>query len=138
MPGPSPRIVITSYSIHYTKLYELGAWRRDLIAVQARVQLHDGRFDPVVIPLVRDEVYVEVDLRIECLGIRPARAVHEIAVITSYSIHYTKLYDIGIRHRRHLRVDLADDHRKQGARAARGRIQGPARRHPDAAAGVPR
>ena len=70
--------VITSYSIHYTKLYEgalgLGGRAVDLVA-----QHHVGEDGP----LAQQEVV--------------GAPVEDVGVITSYSIHYTKLYDASER-----------------------------------------
>nr|WP_238995544.1 hypothetical protein [Streptomyces cyaneogriseus] len=82
--------VITSYSIHYTKLYDR---HRRCGAAAARITsynvcytklLRGGRTPPL-----------RPDRRTAGAG-HPLRAGAE-RVITSYSIHYTKLYD---RHRR--------------------------------------
>ena len=68
MPDPGRELVITSYSIHYTKLYELPVG-----------QLSDVVTTPFGFHLV------EVEER---------RAQRDVPfVITSYSIHYTKLYE---------------------------------------------
>ena len=56
-------IVITSYSIHYTKLYERTS--RKVLFTQAGLRLVE----------------------------QARRVLAEARVITSYSIHYTKLYD---------------------------------------------
>ena len=64
---PCDRPVITSYSIHYTKLYEA------LAAVE-------GRDDAIG----KDKI----------LELMAAVDEYIPTVITSYSIHYTKLYDI--------------------------------------------
>ena len=68
---PEPN-VITSYSIHYTKLYDLflSAWLKDLLK---------NMVDPVL-PVWKFE----------------AKGCTEKPVITSYSIHYTKLYEAQI------------------------------------------
>ena len=58
--------VITSYSIHYTKLYELASLRQS---------------SPLFTLGTGAEVMKRVDFR-------------NVGVITSYSIHYTKLYDV--------------------------------------------
>ena len=60
------KVVITSYSIHYTKLYEFGEGRDTaLFRIAGHVNLHDH--------IGNDYDYW--------------------SVITSYSIHYTKLYE---------------------------------------------
>ena len=66
--------VITSYSIHYTKLYE-GCRVDSLVSVDDRGQM--------VLPKeLRDKA-----------GIKGGDKLAVIRVITSYSIHYTKLYE---------------------------------------------
>ena len=62
------RYVITSYSIHYTKLYEIKSFP----------MATPGGYSPV-------DVYVN--------GAQSASGIISIIVITSYSIHYTKLYE---------------------------------------------
>ena len=70
--GQHVLVVITSYSIHYTKLYE------------AESLPHQGELDVLgVLVAVADDHPV--------LG-RDAEHHHQL-VITSYSIHYTKLYE---------------------------------------------
>ena len=81
--------VITSYSIHYTKLYD--ALADDL----ARLDLTR------LIALTSQSTYSASELTIN--GLKPYLQVVQIGeatggkpygiVITSYSIHYTKLYD---------------------------------------------
>ena len=83
-------IVITSYSIHYTKLYEYTAAHKKLkFGTQVRVTNPENKKSVIVTindrgPFVSGR---EIDLT--------KRAFREIAdnVITSYSIHYTKLYE---------------------------------------------
>ena len=73
-------LVITSYSIHYTKLYD-----ESLGAAEAAVQ-------GVTVPLGVDVAGVG--------ALRPRLSEHvrvrriETLVITSYSIHYTTLYEL--------------------------------------------
>ena len=81
------KIVITSYSIHYTKLYEVvvdrestmlggaGNVARNLASLGARVE---------VVTVVGDDAAAE-----ELARLMSGWKI----VITSYSIHYTKLYD---------------------------------------------
>ena len=61
-------VVITSYSIHYTKLYDVD---RGALDVGDRAVLAEGG---------------------DAVSGAPHR-VHQAVVITSYSIHYTKLYE---------------------------------------------
>ena len=79
--------VITSYSIHYTKLYEAGRAGRD-------------RRDAECI-LVFDEQDIEKQFQLSAMSRLTRRDV-----ITSYSIHYTKLYDVAgqLRHAAQLHV----------------------------------
>ena len=73
------RVVITSYSIHYTKLYDKEyAIKKDLKGI---CDILVKEYETII------GVYNSL---IEILG----GAQNEIFVITSYSIHYTKLYDI--------------------------------------------
>ena len=64
--------VITSYSIHYTKLYDPVA---------------DGFYFTISYPGFTGEELIEELLYYGISAI-------SLAVITSYSIHYTKLYDV--------------------------------------------
>ena len=73
------RIVITSYSIHYTKLYDVEDTRVGQVTDFDKLTFEvwtDGSIEP-------DET---VSLGAKILS----------DVITSYSIHYTKLYDSNI------------------------------------------
>ena len=71
--------VITSYSIHYTKLYERAAGSVLIVETSAHKRLAQisglGDLSHASVVYSRDERYAYV------------------FVITSYSIHYTKLYD---------------------------------------------
>ena len=68
-----PINVITSYSIHYTKLYDTN--------LQALIDAaRSDRLNATICAVLSD--------RADAYGLERARAV-----ITSYSIHYTKLYD---------------------------------------------
>ena len=80
-------LVITSYSIHYTKLYE----RFRGFAQPRRVL--DG-FDRKIL-IVRDprDNVISRLMWIVATRIGSADPQDAAAVITSYSIHYTKLYD---------------------------------------------
>ena len=74
--------VITSYSIHYTKLYEEHRWLHN---ITGEVPKNDN----FRIPLSKAEVLKEgKDITIISMSYMSIEAV-----ITSYSIHYTKLYD---------------------------------------------
>ena len=76
--------VITSYSIHYTKLYEV---MDDLDESQELMKDTD--------PDIRDMARDDVD-RLNGRREEIESGLKKI-VITSYSIHYTKLYDSGTR-----------------------------------------
>ena len=82
----SRRSVITSYSIHYTKLYETATSALSLVVADARGVTVEGmtalrkqaRENSVTLRVVRNTL---------------AKRAFTGTVITSYSIHYTKLYD---------------------------------------------
>ena len=70
-----PRIVITSYSIHYTKLYDNGNY--------SFAGLPEGSY------------YVDLDeTTLPGGGTYLTQTGGSDLVITSYSIHYTKLYEV--------------------------------------------
>ena len=87
--------VITSYSIHYTKLYDTEVilqgyrtWGRDIVR----------RLDGIYAFAIWDAGERKVFAARDRLGVKPLfYSVHNglviASVITSYSIHYTKLYD---------------------------------------------
>ena len=85
-------IVITSYSIHYTKLYEISSLRHYqfgnfdwlLFVVMFPAAIIGGYLGPQIAKRVSPIVVK----RVACVGL-----VLLALVITSYSIHYTKLYD---------------------------------------------
>ena len=91
-------IVITSYSIHYTKLYETGThlerireYARILTVQLAKNPKFSDRIDQQYI----DDIYQSSILHDigkvgtpDALLLKPGELV-----ITSYSIHYTKLYE---------------------------------------------
>ena len=89
-PAPAPMgreatRVITSYSIHYTKLYEEIAnkgWQR------ASVENKEIRLG---LNIVKGKVTFRGVA--DAFGLEYVDADTLICVITSYSIHYTKLYD---------------------------------------------
>ena len=76
--------VITSYSIHYTKLYEVDICGDENFAVGTVVK--DGGDDPDITNGI--EICAKVSRRSDC------KIMIYGGVITSYSIHYTKLYEI--------------------------------------------
>ena len=69
--------VITSYSIHYTKLYDDPVKVRERGMLFAARETQSGHLAGMVIVVPSDS----------------AAALRAESVITSYSIHYTKLYD---------------------------------------------
>ena len=97
--------VITSYSIHYTKLYEqdpilkkMGAYRNNFTLRDSSLVTSLNRMagDSSFLNPERSQVFSRKALNIartiefedgECSSLL-------VIVITSYSIHYTKLYDI--------------------------------------------
>ena len=84
--------VITSYSIHYTKLYELA----DLQIDQQKALEHEiveNQID-VEILIVATDMFLPGDKGETLAQLQQKRLqVVDDSVITSYSIHYTKLYD---------------------------------------------
>ena len=76
-------IVITSYSIHYTKLYET----KEAINItdSDRLVLHLSELEEF-----ESKLFVNFN---ESLNTELGKKLTRI-VITSYSIHYTKLYDM--------------------------------------------
>ena len=72
--------VITSYSIHYTKLYE------------TKIELYDDKrpiFESYSVNSELEKALKET-VWLDCGGYL---VIQRTDVITSYSIHYTKLYD---------------------------------------------
>ena len=85
-------VVITSYSIHYTKLYELiriFSHDAELLALAAQ---YSGWI--MWLPLVACTAFVWDGIYLGATATREYRNATLVAVITSYSIHYTKLYDV--------------------------------------------
>ena len=107
---PRRLIVITSYSIHYTKLYD---YRRVEFWI-SMLALH--KIGAVAIPSPKLLTTKDIVERVGFAGIRAIIAEYSVrsrvqraseksggidlliqvggTVITSYSIHYTKLYDV--------------------------------------------
>ena len=91
-------IVITSYSIHYTKLYDKA---RDMLSVQESKSfcVFPGKYLQRLIRLKTGlETFLAQSDLPENSGVRillTGCPVGKGSVITSYSIHYTKLYDAG-------------------------------------------
>ena len=73
--------VITSYSIHYTKLYEVIDLPQDIAEKEDALALHDVRGD------------LEFEDVTFMYRVDESKLLSEV-VITSYSIHYTKLYEV--------------------------------------------
>ena len=96
-PRLVPSIVITSYSIHYTKLYEHSAEQLKQVTHSEGDQRSSvcGFAPPAQASRQRMQ-------RVHRSFIRKRRSerrdrIPSIPVITSYSIHYTKLYDPALR-----------------------------------------
>ena len=89
--SPDWRLVITSYSIHYTKLYEALFVESNPIPVKWAVS-EMGLISPMIrLPLTPYSARHHEVMR---EAMRTAGVEH---VITSYSIHYTKLYESRVR-----------------------------------------
>ena len=87
--------VITSYSIHYTKLYDHSD------SVDSRRQMKKIDLGQTITILANIGVIagigflaLEVHQNNELMSAEARRSRTESSVITSYSIHYTKLYDV--------------------------------------------
>ena len=82
----SPTCVITSYSIHYTKLYELSTENEDVRSLR----------EMIIYGLKGMAAYTHHALNISKEDLAISAFIYEAlaSVITSYSIHYTKLYDV--------------------------------------------
>ena len=79
--------VITSYSIHYTKLYEAFPAEREEVPLKYR---HLGQ--PVLVPGSMGTASWVLLGQPNAMNLSFGSTAHG-AVITSYSIHYTKLYE---------------------------------------------
>ena len=90
-PG-APGCVITSYSIHYTKLYELADIQHDLFNLGAELAWPDQTQITQDHILMLDQALERMNSQLPPLKefVLPGGT----RVITSYSIHYTKLYDV--------------------------------------------
>ena len=100
--------VITSYSIHYTKLYDLqsgygdDSLMRDKIVTEifcdAGVPAPRASFYQVYIDKGNGPEYFGLYTMIEDVGdtMLSSQFVDGSGVITSYSIHYTKLYEFRV------------------------------------------
>ena len=92
-------IVITSYSIHYTKLYDfefINSIKGGVISKGYMPGIEKGIREAMEEGFL--EGYPIVDVKAEVVdGKEHAVDSSELAfVITSYSIHYTKLYDLSL------------------------------------------
>ena len=97
MPGRSI-FVITSYSIHYTKLYEDDALALTFKAYR-QAPFESGVLDTLGMVLEKfgrhNEAVAAFEMAYRFAKGNPTISFHlgQSLVITSYSIHYTKLYD---------------------------------------------
>ena len=71
--------VITSYSIHYTKLYDLGA---ALMSASLLIMVGLTGYSSWMKAILGADTWYVIAVMLAPIG-----------VITSYSIHYTKLYE---------------------------------------------
>ena len=92
------KTVITSYSIHYTKLYDNGRYFTELITGKAIEYIREASSDnrPFFLYVAYNAVHApaqapEQDIQNQT-GDKTRDTLMAI-VITSYSIHYTKLYE---------------------------------------------
>ena len=90
--------VITSYSIHYTKLYEImNAVKNSNLDIGART-LEFNRAEYLIRALGYIENIQDLEESVVAVHNNVPIRIKDVAkvnfgVITSYSIHYTKLYD---------------------------------------------
>ena len=99
----SAYLVITSYSIHYTKLYDgIGETRMTaetgIIVTEIQKIEADGAASTLVIGVFSEMVQKVISIEPEDIEPPPKIGIaidtdFIVGVITSYSIHYTKLYD---------------------------------------------
>ena len=83
-------LVITSYSIHYTKLYELISAAGFLLGIpNIFMAISLGAFLGIM-----HGIYSARKNKTELAETQIPAGVGLCTVITSYSIHYTKLYDV--------------------------------------------
>ena len=94
--------VITSYSIHYTKLYDgfvVSKDEKEQTMVRSIIGGRDSQSGSIIIPSEFDEgtkihlMRRDPDLITSSFGTLGEELKVRL-VITSYSIHYTKLYEI--------------------------------------------
>ena len=89
--------VITSYSIHYTKLYDI-IGREDFCSIETKMSKVLSPLEMQVLKKYIDgksyfEVAEELDRSVKSVDNALQRVKNKLDVITSYSIHYTKLYE---------------------------------------------
>ena len=95
---PFQLLVITSYSIHYTKLYEIGdSYNGGVYSVEAESLSGAEELLKVYSEntiTTKDAVQVSKDGNVYTYKVTFDNSGKKYSVvITSYSIHYTKLYD---------------------------------------------
>ena len=84
-------LVITSYSIHYTKLYEID---ERLTGVRLAADWQAEPWRPVLHDWLLEVLEAQLQPGLRLRDLPPQRTLAELEfVITSYSIHYTKLYE---------------------------------------------
>ena len=84
--------VITSYSIHYTKLYE-PRWVVDAVALSSALEEYVHTAHPLAGILRTAICLTDPSPRMDEAARLSGLSVDSL-VITSYSIHYTKLYEM--------------------------------------------
>ena len=80
--------VITSYSIHYTKLYE-GFHSQEIMVCFVVTKWCEKEF----LPIAKELQKLFPDIKSVVMN-KNSKNTNVVFVITSYSIHYTKLYEI--------------------------------------------
>ena len=90
--------VITSYSIHYTKLYEEQVSQVSKAFNDAGILVHAYLMYGFPTQTAQETIdSLEIVRQLFENGCVDSGFWHQFAVITSYSIHYTKLYDLSFK-----------------------------------------